>query len=248
MYSGATLSFSFQIAGSGYASNYAHIARKLPKVFSLVRIIGRGSQRSKDLAELSKAPFSNRLIVDLPAVIAVCPDQQLSLLRQSSGPILIEPELHANTIAEIKDSSKIFVANHWASLPAVKDFVAGYIAIFRKHDIRQIEIECSERAFFPIGSILSSLWPTNDIQITLDHLGSSRTNATKLSSLLIDYFSGTVDSNPLTIKVLRRSSEVDDGSDSPQILNIRITTDVGILQLVSPFGQDISNNYLCNTS
>lgn len=238
------MSFSFQIAGSGYASNYAHIARKLPKVFSLVQIVGRGSQRSRELAELSNAAYSDRLISDLPTVAAVPLEQQLALLREGSGPILIEPELHLNTVEELRTSRKVFVANHWASLPAVRDFVASFLADHRERQIRRVEVECSERALFPTGSVLASLWPSSDIRLTLEHFGSVRTRVTRLPPLLIDYFHGQVDGNPLTMNVLRRSGHVDDGSDSPQIFNIRITTDLAILELVSPFGPIVLNRYL----
>ena len=237
------MSFLFQIAGSGYAANYAQIAAKLPQVFQITHLVSRGSGRSQSLANKLNINFSEQFQPKIPAVIAVNMESQIDLLNSITLDVLIEPELSNEAAELVLLRENILVANHWGSLPAVVEFIRQYKSILHKYEVRLVDVECSERAIYPLGYILSRLWPEYSKKIRLRCIYNSNQNATQLTSLRTSFYEGYLEEMPLSLKIYRRTNDKDNGSDSPQIVNIRITTDGGIIHLTSPFGPVISNEY-----
>jgi len=225
------------LCGSNYGSVYIDVIDSCEHL-KLVGVLSKGSTASQNLALQNNVPLittieDNELNPDIAIVSATASANQAiaSSFLERGVKVLLEHPISSNDLKRVIESSEkgntpFLLNTHFPYSKPARKFIEKCNFISTHSNLEHIEITVNSRTLFSMLDILTSILPTNDIEI------SSITRTSEKYCLFI-LKSGNVS---ITVNYQNWINLHDDSSDCPVGHAIRAIFTHGNLSMMGSFG------------
>lgn len=231
------------VCGSTFGQFYLEAIKQLPEQFELVGLLAKGSERSRQCAELYATPLYKELEelpddIDLACVVLRTgvlggegTDLSLALLEKGIHVIQEQPVHHKDIAVCIKTARKrgvqFHVGNLYVHLPTVQRFIHSARVLLEHREALYLDAAFASQVSYPFVHILSQVLP---------RLRPWQTDSISRNEGPFHVATGTIGGVPAILRVHHEVNPEDPDNYLHLLHQITIGTDAGNVSLTDTHG------------